>query len=372
MEWEKFNCCQKESQFKKINNGYQCVYCGKIFLSESVEYRGKSFSFDKLEYKAKFRGDKADYLNSEDKHILAAIHPGIVDIMYMDNAHNILDKKSVKVKKSVNEVRINYNHTFLTITDRGVIDVYSMETGQSIAQYKTGRQCNCFKLNILPFGKQGNWLYIDTEKIVCFSNDFRESNTVLLFTDLFNNGAFSISRAMNFAEHNSEYDSFAFHVLYWDQIEGKDWLKGASIILDCEKGVFNIKKIFYDAGYNMTYDFKKQKYFGTYNDDMVCINESGEIKKIQKLPIIRKYSDGGGIFHLEEFIGFPEKVYFITDSKIALIYTFSIVILDTKKQKIMVSYHTNTKPILSFLIIDSETICFSAGINTYIVDLDNL
>ncbi|MCM1181036.1 MAG: hypothetical protein NC347_12315 [Clostridium sp.] len=369
MEWEKFNCCQQEPKFKKINNGYQCVYCGKFFKSESVEYRGKSFSFDKLKYQAKFRGDKADYLISEDEHIFAVMHPGIVDIMYLDNAHNVLDRKSVKVKKSVKEVRLNYNHTFLTITDRGVVDVYSMETGQSIAQYKSGRQCNCFKLNILPFGKQGNWLYIDTEKIIWFSNDFKESNTVLLFTDLFKDGAFSINGAMNFAENNSEYDRFAFHILYRDQIEGKNWLKRASIVLDYEKDVFNVKKIFYDAGYNMTYDFIKQKYFGAYNDDMVCMNERGEIEKIQKLPIIKKYSDGGGIFPLEEFIGFPEKIRFITDTKVALIYTFSIVILDIKEQEIVVSYHT--KLILSFLIIDSETICFSAGINTYIVDLNN-
>ena len=122
----------------------------------------------------------------------------------------------------------------------------------------------------------------------------------------------------------------------------------------------------------MTYDFVKQKYFGTHNNEMVCMNKRGEIKNLQKLPIIKTHSDGGGIFPLEEFVSYPEKIRFITDTRIALIYTFSIMVFDLEKQIIEAAYYTESNPVKTFCIIDSETICFSAGINTYVIDLRKL
>lgn len=73
------------------------------------------------------------------------------------------------------------------------------------------------------------------------------------------------------------------------------------------------------------------------------------------------------MFWLEEFIGFPEKLIFLKDSVIALRYCCEIVIYDVKKRKIVTSMEGNL--IQSFFIMEEDTICFSAGLNTYIVQL---
>ncbi len=368
MEWEKFVCCQKEPRFEKIKNGYRCAHCGRIYWNKSVDYNGEIFLFDKLNYLTKFRGDKADHIIDGDMHILAIIHAGIVDIIYMNAAYEVESKKSIKVKKSAREVKLNFDNRFLTITDRGIIDVYDIETGHVISQFKTGRKCNCFKLNILPFGKNGDWIYIDTQKIACFSSDFKESQIILSFADIFEQEAFSVNGAMNYADNDSEYRSFAFHVMYWSLNNKKKLLTGASIFLNYQNGGFNIQQIHYEAECDMTYNFDEKLYVGIYRDEMIKVGESGKVEKIRMLPTVKEYSDGGGVFWVEEFIGYPEKIRFLSEDKIALVYTFSIIIFDIKEQKIIASYHA--KLILSFFVMDSETICFSAGINTYIIHLE--
>lgn len=369
MEQKKFTCCQNEPRFMKVKQGYQCAHCGKIYPSKLVDYNGKSFLFSKLKYQAKFRGDKADYIHDDNESIFATIHTGIVDIMYMNKLHEVYKIKSIKVKKSAKEIRLNFNRSFLTITDSGVIDVYDIETGQIIAQYKTRKECNCFKLNILPFSKNGNWIYIDTQSVIRFSHDFKESQTILMFADLFEEGVYSVNGAMNYADNNSRYDKFVFHVMYWTWVNGKKWLKGASVALDFNKENYTIKKVIYDAEDNMTYDFKKQIYYGICHDDMISMDEKGQVQKLQILPSVKSYSDGGGIFWLEEFVGYSEKIRFLTDDKIVLIYAFSIIIFNIEKQKIIASF--DTRLIQSFFVMDSDTICFSAGVNTYIIKLDD-
>lgn len=113
-----------------------------------------------------------------------------------------------------------------------------------------------------------------------------------------------------------------------------------------------------------------------YANVMICnkdtkynyVNSKYNIEKICELPVVRSYSDGGGVFGLEEFMGFPEKLYFLGDNVIALRYCWEIVILDVKKQRIITSIEGNL--IQSFFVMAESTICFSAGLNTYIVQLE--
>lgn len=363
MKLERFTCCQKEPHFEQIKNGYRCMDCGKVFWRRTIDYRDEVFAFDKLRCQAKFKGRKADYVKSA--NLFSTLQTGRVNIMRMDAAYTVLEEKSYKVKKSVLEHKLNFNNTFLTITEHGIIDIYDMETGEGISQYKSGRKYSPYKIKVFPLGKTGKWLYIDTEKIVCFSDDFQESRTILLFQDLFTEGVMSVQSA----DCTLEYDSFAVHVLYWKTIDGKKYLRGASLVIKFEEDGYDRKHILYGAEHDMTYDFEKDIYHGIYHDKMIMIKDDGKTNELCELPTVRSYSDGGGVFWVEEFIGFAEKLYFLTDHIIVLFYDWEMIILDIQKQEILYSVETGYNLIQSFFVMDKHTICFSAGLSTYIINV---
>ena len=360
---ERFTCCKKDTTFEKLKNGYKCTQCGKIYLNNSICYLKENLEFDDIKYRSKFRGRKADYIKNKNKRLFSTLQTGKVEIMKIDKECNVLEKQIIKVKKNVLEHKLNMNDTFLTITDKGVINVYDIKSEEMISEIKLGIEYSHYKIKILPFGKQGNWLYIDTEKIVIFSNDFKNSRLVLVFKEFIEcEKAISISSV----DYNLEYDCFAIHILYWKKEVDDNYIKGASFRLNNE-GTY--EEIFYDSGIELTYDFDEQIYYGIYHNNMISMNEKGEIQNLQILPSIKKYSDGGGIFWLEEFISFPEKIRFLTDDTIVLIYKFSIIIFNIAEHKIIASF--NTQLLQSFFVMDSDTICISAGVNTYIINVND-
>lgn len=358
---ERFTCCQAEPHFETIKNGYQCMDCGKVFLNRSIDYNTENLVFDKLRYQVKFRGRKADYIKSI--NLFSTLQTGVVNIMQMDDEYTVLEQKNIKVKKSVLTHRLHFNHTLLTITDHGVIDVYDTTTEKAIAQFKSKKEY--YKLEVFPLGKTGNWLYIDTEKIVCFSNDFQESRTIVLFQDMFREGVMWICSV----DVNTDYDCFAIHVRYLKNIDDKTYIRGASFVIKYQDDDFDVKHTLHGAEDELTYDFERKIYRGINQDKMLLVKEDGKIDEVCELPTVRSYSDGGGVFWVDEFISSANKLYFIRDHVIALLYDGQVIVLDIQKQEILHSMEVGYNLIQSFFVMDAHTICFSGGLNTYIVSV---
>lgn len=72
---------------------------------------------------------------------------------------------------------------------------------------------------------------------------------------------------------------------------------------------------------------------------------------------------------LEEFISYPEKLYFLSSDIVVLLYLREIIIVNIDRNIIEYSFTSNGGLIQLFIILDFETICFSVGLNTYIVKL---
>ncbi len=260
---------------------------------------------------------------------------------------------------------LNFNNTFLTVTQSGIIDVYSTDTQEAVAQFKTVRTKNSdyYDMKVCPLGTDGRWLLVDREKVSCCSNDFKECQTLLLFRDVVRGDVLSIASV----DCNLGYDCFAVHINYW--IDSQHIAQASFIIVSREEK-YDIRHILYAPENDLTYDFGKQIYRGVYHDKMIMVNEQGRIDEQCRLPTVRSYSDGGGIFWVEEFIRFPEKLFPLSDHAVALVYLYEIIILDTREQKIIAAYETGYGIISSFHVMDSNTICFSGGRNTYIVEID--
>lgn len=362
MELNNFICCQENPQFEKVKEGYRCMNCGKIYLSSSIEYEGKTITFGKIKYQTKIRGRKADYLKNI--NTFSTLETGKVNIMHMDNQYDIVSTKSIKVKKNVLEHKLNFYSKCLTISEKGIIDIYDIESEEIIGQYKTGREYNHYKLKIFPLGQEGKWLYIDTEKILSCSSEFNNRKTILQFRDVFGNDILSIKSV----DYNLTYDSFAIHVNYITEKEdGKHNIMQSSFVLKYKNGNFDVEHIVNKDGYKLSYEFKTGIFYGIDCNKLISVNQ--DIGELYNLPIVRCYSDGEGIFFVEEFIRFPEKSYFLTDNVIVLLYMQEIIILDIKKRKIIDSFDGGYNLIQSFFIIDINTICFSAGLNTYIYNV---
>lgn len=365
MEYEYFLCCKKKPHFEKIKNGYKCMDCGKIFLRKSLDYKGKTFPFRKWRYQKKFKGRKADFIKCKDVSVFSTLETGKVNFIYIDGKNVIVEEISIKVKKAVLEHKLNFNNTFLTITENGVIDIYNMKTGEIKSQLKTGEKYYDHTMKIFPLGKKGEWIYIDTKKIISFSGDFSQKQQVIYFEGILGNEILSIKSV----DCNVEYDYFLVHVCYVSkEIENSKYVERAAIILRYQHNNFDIKILRYGIENELTYNFESNTYYGVKHNEMIKMDSRYNIEKICELPVVRSYSDGGGVFWLEEFMGFPEKLYFLKDNVIALRYCWEIVILDVKKQQVITSIEGNL--IQSFFVMAENTICFSAGLNTYIVQLD--
>jgi hypothetical protein len=365
MKNKKFLCCQQAPHFKKIKNGYQCLDCGKIFFRKSLDYGGKNYSFSKWKYQWKIRGRKADFIKCRDVFIFSTLETGKINLIYYDRENRIIEQMQIKVKKTVMMHKLNFNNTFLTITENGVINVYNIKTGEMKAQLKSEEQYYKHKIKIFPLGKRGKWLYIDTQKIINFSNDFNHKQQVVYFQKILDNEILAI----NSVDCNEKYDYFLIHVCYLSkEIDNDKHIQQATIVLKCECNDFDIKILHYGVENELTYNFKSNTYYGVKHNEVIKMDSKGNSEKICESPVVRSYSDGGKIFWLEEFTRFPEKLYFLQDNVIALRYSWEIVILDVQKQKIIAAIEENL--IQSFFVMAEDTICFSAGLNTYIVQLD--
>lgn len=364
---ERFVCCEKTTPFEKVENGYKCTQCGKIYLNKSICYLKENLEFDDTKYQSKFRGRKADYIKNENKHLFSTLQTGKVEVMRIDKEYNVLERKIVKVKKNVLEHKLNMNDTFLTITDKGVINVYDIKRAEIISEIKLGIEYSHYKIKIFPFGKQGNWLYIDTEKIVIFSNDFKNSRVVLVFKEFIESDkAMSISSV----DYNLEYDCFAIHILYWKKEVDDNYIKRASFHLNNNEGTYTYEKIFYDSGIELTYDFDEQIYYGIYNNTMIMMKRNGEVNILYELPIVKSYSDGG-IFWVEEFLSSPHKMFFLSNNLVVLLYAHEWIIMDIENKIIKRAFDAKSNLIQSFFILDENTITYSAGLNTYIVKISD-
>lgn len=360
-----FKCCQTNPHFEKTKNGYKCMDCGKIFLRKSLDYNGKTIPFSQWGNQKRIRGRKADYIKCKNGSIFSTLETGKVNFMYIDNKNELVDKTSIKVKKTTLEHKLNFNNTFLTITENGVINVYNMKTGETISQLKSGKKYYVHKMKIFPLGKKGEWIYIDTEKIINFSGDFDQKQQVIYFESILDNEILAIKSV----DCNVEYNYFLIHVCYVSgETENNKYIERATIILTYQHNKFDIKILRYGVENELTYNFESNLYYGVKHNEMIKMDDRCNVEKICELPVIRSYLDGRKVFWLEEFIGFPEKLYFLKDNVIVLRYCWEIVIFDVKKQKIITSIESNL--IQSFFIISEQTICFSAGLNTYIVQLD--
>jgi hypothetical protein len=240
-----------------------------------------------------------------------------------------------------------------------------MKTGELKSQLKSGEKYYEHKMKIFPLGKRGGWIYIDTKKIIGFSGDFSQKQQVICFEDILGKEILAIKSV----DCNVEYDYFLIHVCYVSkEIENNKYTERATIILRYQHNNFDIKILRYGIENELTYNFESNMYYGIKHNEMIKMDSRYNIEKICELPVVRSYSDGGGVFWLEEFMGFPEKLYFLGDNVIALRYCWEIVILDVKKQRIITSIEGNL--IQSFFVMAESTICFSAGLNTYIVQLE--
>lgn len=292
------------------------------------------------------------------------LETGKVNFIYFDSQNKIIEKRQIKVKKTVLQYKLNFNNTFLTITENGVIDVYDMQTGKMKAQLKSGQQYYKHKIKIFPLGKQGEWLYIDTQKIIRFSNDFDCKQRIVYFQEILDNDILAI----NSVDCNEMHDYFLIHVCYLSkEIENNQHIQQATIVLKYGCNDFDVEILHYGVENELTYNFKSNTYYGVKHNEMIKMDSQGNSEKICELPVVRGYSDGGGVFWLEEFMRFPEKLYFLKDNVIVLRYSWEIVVLDVRKQKIITSIEGNL--IQSFFIMAEDTICFSAGLNTYIVNV---
>lgn len=318
-----------------------------------------------MEVSKKIRGRKADFIKCKDISVFSTLETGKVNFIYIDGKNVPTEKTSIKVKKTVLKHKLNFNNTFLTITENGVIDVYNTKTGKIKSQLKSGEKYYEHKMKIFPLTKKGEWIYIDTKKIINFSSDFNQKQQVIYFEDILGNEILAIKSV----DCNAEYDYFFIHVCYVSaERENSKYIKRATIILRYQHKNFNIKILRYDVENELTYNFDSNTYYGIKHNEMIKMDSRFNFEKICELPVVRSYSDGGGIFWLEEFIGFPEKLYFLKDNVIALRYCWEVVILDIKNQQIITSIEDNL--IQSFFVMAENTICFSAGLNTYIVQLD--
>ncbi len=123
-------------------------------------------------------------------------------------------------------------------TKNGVIDVYNMKTGETISQLKSGEKYYVHKMKIFPLGKKGEWLYIDTEKVINFSGDFDQKQQVIYFKDILGNEILTIKSV----DCNVEYNYFLIHVCYVSgEIENSKYIERATIILRYQHNKFDIK-----------------------------------------------------------------------------------------------------------------------------------
>lgn len=182
--------------------------CGRVFLRKTLDYNGKTILLSKWDYNEKIRGRRADYIKIKNNSVFSTLQTGRVNLMHISDRNVFLDKTSIKVKKAVMRHVLNFNNTFLTITVNGVVDVYNMENGEKISQLRSGK--DYYNIKILPLGKKGKWLYIDTEKINCLSCDLLTEQKVICLEDIFGNEIISIRSVACTAK----YDYFVIHILY--------------------------------------------------------------------------------------------------------------------------------------------------------------
>lgn len=362
-----FFCCKKDSQFKRVKNGYQCIHCGKIYPDKEICYLETNYTFKKIKYDRKLRGRKVDYIETQDYKIIATLRTGIIHIDILKEGFKVINKKEFSIKKNVLAHKLNVNNTFLTISEKGVINLYNMKTGEMFSEIKLGVEYNGNELKIFPFGKDGAWLFIDTDKISIFSNDFKIESLVFLFKDKLNcNSIMWISNV----DYNSDYDCFAIHINYRLANDEDTRVKRASFILKKNGNEVDVEQYEYNVNFNLTYDFKNEGFYGIQKDIVIKMDKECYVTELGKVPFIKSHSDGGGILWLEEFINYPEKIYFLSSNIIILLYLSEIIIVNIDRNTIEYSFDLNGGLIQSFIFLDFDTICFSAGLNTYIVQLD--
>lgn len=363
---ERFVCCQTDTHFEKIKRGYRCKDCGKIFLDKSICYLGVETEFKSTKTFDKFRGRKADYIKNVNKHIFSTLETGKVVVMNMDDNYSVMDSKAFKVKKNVLEHKLNNNNTFLTITDKGVVNVYNMETQKMVSEIKLGIEYSHYKIQIFPFGSEGKWLYIDTEKILLLSNDLRTLKEILLFKDYIEGEKIM---SISSVDYTLGYNSFAIHIRYWKKENAGEFIKHASVIVKNNGETCTVEKNLDDSKFDLTYDFIENIYYGIYHNKMISMTQIGKINEMCELPIIKRYTNGGGILWLEEFIRFPEKLYFFSENLIAFLYLHELIVLDIEKSEIKFCFDAKSNLIQSFIIFDKNVFSFSAGLNTYIMKI---
>lgn len=360
---DKFFCCKKNANFERIKNGYKCMECGKVFRERMICYSEEMIEFMNKKTYQKFKGRKSEYMDAKEQKILSTLQTGIVTNQFLNDDYEVINKKEFKVKKSVLIHRLNLNDTFLTITDNGVVNVYNTKTEEMFSEVRLGMTYD--KVEVLPFGNEGKWIFIDTEKIGIFSNDFKKFELVLLFKNVLDCN--EIMRIFS-VDYNSAYDNFVVHVGY-RLVDDKDTrMKKAIFVLKMKSSNIEVEQFKCEnVCIELTYDYEKHTFYGICDDKMIRMSEKNKIEEVLKLPFVKKYSDGGGIFWVEEFISYPEKLYFLSDNVVVLHYLGELIVFDIDEKEIKYSYTANGNLIQSFTILDKETICFSAGLNTYIV-----
>lgn len=351
---DKFKCCNEPAKFKKIKDGYECVYCGKIYPRKSILFQDKNMDInsEKLKGITKFRGRKAEYLNSQRKYF--TLETGKVNMYeYSEDTFNYI--KTINVKKNVLLFSVNDENSLLTVSERGVLESYSIDNATVINSIKTGERYTY--IEICP-AKNG-WIYCDREKLQWFSSDLSHKENILSFTDIDLDDVWHVNRI----EQNDSNDVFI--VSFWYRTEKNQSSKvGIVKIFVNPDGSFSYEFFELPFGY-YSYEFSKQLFYSVYKN--ILYIEENNIKKEIEVPIIRKYSDGN-ILWFEEFFDYPKNIQLISEKVFGLWYDQDYIIYDIKNQIVLKWYNFEYNLIQSVVFINKNMISISAGLNSYIVN----
>jgi hypothetical protein len=350
---DRFICCKEPAKFEKTKNGFKCLYCGKMFLQKSLLWQNQVVDIqpNKIKKLEKYRGRKSDYLKS--KCIYSTLETGKVNIY--KKASGIFEySKTIIVKKNVLKHLINKDGKLITVSESGVIDVYDIESETKISSFKT--EYSYRHIEICP--ELNGWLYLDKEKIIWLSSDCSQRESILTFSDINIEDVWHVEKI----ESN---DSNEFYAFFWyrDEENQPSKVGVTKIERDLKKG-FKYSFMSFPFKY-YSYDFKEESFYGI--EDKKSFLKFNSKKKDVEVPIVQKYSDGGGVFWVEEFFDYPNNVHRIKEDVFYLKYYHDFIVYNIKTHMIINWYDFGSDLIQSVVIIDENMISVSAGLNSYIV-----